>query len=56
MHSHDETQQYEHDDEYEAPRVRSLGSVHELTQGGYPPIGGGSPFPGDPGHFHRGSW
>ncbi len=43
---------------YEAPTVRSLGSLHELTQGGGLPG-----FPGQPGQggqpgnsWHHGSW
>jgi len=45
--------------EYEAPQVRSLGSLHELTQGGFGgPFGGSHPTgPGSPGDpWHRGSW
>jgi hypothetical protein len=40
---------------YEAPRLRPLGSLHELTQGGPSPFGmpnGGDHF----GHWHRGSF
>jgi hypothetical protein len=40
-------------DSYEAPRVQVLGSLHELTQGGF--LGGG--FPGGKGGspWHHGS-
>jgi hypothetical protein len=45
----DQEQQCEHDEAYEAPRVRALGSIHELTQGGFPGFPGFPPGgPGGP--------
>lgn len=41
--------------EYQAPQVRSLGSIHELTQGGLFG-GGGSPFPGQNPPWGSHSW
>ena len=42
---------------YEAPRLRPLGSLHELTLGGPPGIGVPGIGPGAPfGHWHRGSF